>query len=754
MKLALFLLVIFGLTLNTYSENITPDREVEVFEDSIIITYNFKGARFLQDPLFPNAKFWHIPGFGVNEEIGKPSTLARWDSFVIPDGKTASIKIIDCEYCDTTFCLSPARQPLLNNDTTGYTAETVSPISNYIGFYPSNIIKLDNVQYYRGQKMQKVCISPIQYNHTDGIVRYFSKIKYCVNFNDTGNRDRIKNNIKISSFDYALNNIAINEPTNLKKSRNTYSLAQLDNRSYLIISVPEYEDAIYKFAEWKKTLGYNVHVALNDAWTKESVKEFITNLYNETENLYYILIIGDINDVPSYTESYAGYTYVTDLYYGCMDGIDDYIPDVYRGRIVVRTNEEASGVLNKIVDYERNPIIDDLFYNKGVHSAYFQDDNNDGYEDLRLTLTSEEILNYMQQHIGKNVDRIYSAKNYVNPLFWNNGDYSTGVEIPECLKKSNFAWDGDSTDIIEKISAGCFYFLMLSHGGRYYWVHPFFHQNSIQSLTNGNKQPIIFSMSCETGRYNYQSPCLAETFLKRANGGCVGIYAATRVTLAGYTDLLTSYMFDAIWPDSILRIKMPMASDDRTNIVQPIYRLGEILDISMNYLDEVKLSNNSKFHTRAVFHYFGDPSMMIRTETPFKFNPYIKRENGIITVNSNCEDTRISFYTPSTNNIDSYIGRYVEYNTTSDSVIVSLSKHNYIPVILDCNKHVFIQNDTITGEHLFVGENIHIGKKVTPLKEEGPVVIENGSIKINSKNTILNHGTIIKNSNMEINNSY
>ena len=92
-------------------------------------------------------------------------------------------------------------------------------------------------------------------------------------------------------------------------------------------------------------------------------------------------------------------------------------------------------------------------------------------------------------------------------------------------------------------------------------------------------------MSCQTGKFDYSSNCFAETFLKKGNGGCVGIIAASEISFSGYNDILTETMFDAIWPDSILRIKMKTGTDNRTVNCEPVYELGRILDSGLNYMD-------------------------------------------------------------------------------------------------------------------------------------------------------------------------
>ena len=744
------------------ANNFVPYRNVETTDDGVIVTYRFRGGIHQQDPLYPNAKYWKIPGFGLNEESGKPSTLSRWDSFAIPNGSNVSVEVLECEYTDTAFVLAPARHALFNNDTIGYTLDNVPPITAYAGFYPTDIIEMSAITNYRGQDIQRIGVHPIQYSYTNGIVRNYSLIKYRINFDRTNSRSINPSNVKISPTDPIINNMVLN-PTDIIKSQpvaRTYTeggAAIEDNRDYLIVSVPKYEEAVNNFAEWKRKMGYRVHVVMENAYSSAYLKAIIQNLYNQNGvNLDYLLIVGDSHDVPA---SYDGekingeetYYYKTDLYYGFTtnDGVDSF--KMSRGRIPVKNNDEATIIFNKIIQYERNPVTDPLFYNTGLHCAYFQDDNYDGYADRRFAQTSEEVLNYMEEYIKKNVNRVYFTKTSVNPRHWNNELYSYGEEVPGYLKKPAFAWDGNYSDIITHIDNGCFYVFLEDHGSVRSWSNPYFNCNHISSLNNGVKLPIIFSISCLTGKFNHGTDCFAETFLKKENGGCVSIIAATETSFLGYNEALAEMMFDAIWPSNVLRIDMPeYGFDARKKVVEPVYELGKILDMGLTYLWEIGGPKN-RLYTRELYHCFGDPSMMIRTEVPQKFSPTIRRINGVISVNANCDSTRISFYTPATKQVDSYFGRTINYSTTADSVIVCIDKHNYIPFIVNCDKNVYVQNENINDERTYVGENILIGKNVTTLKEQGEVIIQNANVKFQGKEVILHSGTTITNSNVEIN---
>lgn len=103
-----------------------------------------------------------------------------------------------------------------------------------------------------------------------------------------------------------------------------------------------------------------------------------------------------------------------------------------------------------------------------------------------------------------------------------------------------------------------------------------------------------------------------------------------------------------------------------------------------------------------LYHYFGDPSMMIYTDVPKDFStPVIKYMNGKIYVKSPCDSTRITFYTPSsvTPVVDTFIGNSIEYETNADSVKICVDKHNYVPYVW--YKNLYIQNENIVSVNYF-----------------------------------------------------
>ena len=146
--------------------------------------------------------------------------------------------------------------------------------------------------------------------------------------------------------------------------------------------------------------------------------------------------------------------------------------------------------------------------------------------------------------------------------------------------------------------------------------------------------------------------------------------------------------------------------------------------------------------------------MMMYTNEPTSLGtPIINYKNGKLCVQSPCDSTRISFYSPSSISpvVDSYIGDYVEYETNADSVIICIDKHNYIPFVQTYHKNIFLQNDTITDDRYLLGDSIIIGRNVTSQKPVGDVIINNANLSLQGGTIRLDRGTFITNSRVSIN---
>lgn len=597
----------------TYTDNGLSNVEIE---------YQFSGATLSQKQVNTTTyDYLDIKDFNKMSDVGKPALPAHNDIIAVPDNASVTIEILETQFKEISgFMIHPALKPA--TDTYGkpeppFEIDQTTYSTN--AYFPKDIVGVLDIQKIRGTSLATIQICPVQFNPVTKTIKVYSKIKYRITFEGV-NKSFQSLSYQSTSTKHLLGNIVLNSSC-AKQSLSTKSLkSNTLSKDYIIITHSNFNASADSLAKWKRQLGYEVEVFSKSSWTAAQVKDTIHRCYTRWMPDYFVIIgdhdyvPGEIKQDPSYGESFA-----TDLYYACVDGVNDYYPDIAHGRISVISSEQAMTVVQKIINYERNPVSDSSFFMNGLNCAMFQDDYNDGYEDRRFLLTSEEIRDYL---INKNytIGRVYKS-DATNPLYYNNGYYADGQAMPsELLKANGFNWNGSTSDIVSQINNGRFYVLHRDHGyqGGSGWHQPYFVSSSINSLSNGNKLPVVFSMNCHTGEF-LLSECFAEKFLRKSSGGAVGIFAASYYSYSGYNDALTIGMFDAIWSSPGLVANF--GSGGRQNPSHTphgdILTMGQVLNQGL--LRMVETWNGYSTYIRyqnEIFHYFGDPAMKIWTDFP------------------------------------------------------------------------------------------------------------------------------------------
>jgi len=730
-------------TVDTIADT-APTRQVQCTDTGVTVTYSFSNAALQSDPLFEGCSMLKIDGFGVNYVPEEPAVLFRSDMFALPAGASAKLSLGDCEYTEFDCQLSPSRQLLPNNTSLGHTRDNVLPIKPYSGLFPAEIASMPVPQCYRGTPLQSVQISPVQYDYERQTVRVYTKLQYILTYDFSSPQKMRDNNANtpayISPSDNFISNLTLNSAS-LRASGPARApvTEQNDTKDYLIITTPYYKEAAQTLAEWKKLLGFRTHIIARNDWTPDTVKSEVRKFYANHPALYYLLIIGGHKDVPAMKGTAPRPildSYVTDYRYGCI--ADSTLQEIACGRIPVSNDLIAKATIQKIVDYEKNPLLDSGFYNTGLHCSQFQDENFDGSEDRRFVQTSEDIYNFMNTFQHKTINRVYFAEPTVNPSFWNNNPYSTGGSIPDYLKRPGFKWDGSTEHIIDHINQGTFYVLHTGHGMPLGWGNPSFTSTDVSNLNNGKKLPVFFNMNCETGKFDYRFSCFAEDLLNHGKGGCIGIFAASSSSLSGINDALACGMINAIWPSPILSpdIKDVFTGEMFPSTIEcsPTYALGDISNQGKWRAQERIRDATSSYwtYTKYIFHCFGDPSMQIITETPTPFNEIKIFRAGSVSVRfANLDDdpARITFYDHSNGEVYSTVATHTIYHTDHPEMVdVCVSAHNKIPYI--SQGPVYLQGERVRGDKLIVAKSIFAGSNVTPYKLPGQVTFVKGNITL------------------------
>lgn len=245
--------------------------------------------------------------------------------------------------------------------------------------------------------------------------------------------------------------------------------------------------------------------------------------------------------------------------------------DIVIGRIPCRTPEDAQGVVNKLK----------LYYDKKAFGSWrnrltFVSDDMDKSYEAEFTEESEQYATYI-------------AKNY--PSLRLNKIYADAFK--QVTNGNNEKYPDVSEAINATLNDGTLFMNYQGHGGEKGWAQEeILDIPMINSWSNKNKMPILFTATCEFSRYDdpkFQSA--GELALLNANGGAIGLMTTTRLVFVSGNTIIN----DAFWT----KYGFPKPNE-------PIPTLGEVYKRLKNrpHLSWQMTEDNK-------FALLGDPSMEI-----------------------------------------------------------------------------------------------------------------------------------------------
>jgi hypothetical protein len=360
---------------------------------------------------------------------------------------------------------------------------------------------------------------------------------------------------------------------------------------------------------------------------QEKIKYFIKNAI-ESWTTGNILLVGGSSKVPVrethvFIEDDPGYgdeIFVSDLYYadiyngtgafsswdsnmnnifgeyhwqGQTDAVDLH-PDVYLARLPTTSTSQVTACVNKIQTYENTP---------GYQQSWFPNlvvVGGDSFEDTS-TIDEGEYANQ------KVIDIMTGFA--PNKLWVTNG------------KLTSLAPTGVA-NIKSAINSGCGFVDFNGHGNTNVWAtHP--HDNfglwvptpighitssDIQTLSNGNKLPIVTVEACSTAKFASDTNCFNWAFLYNSNGGAIGTFGATGI---GYSYIGTGViqgLIGKIGLDTYKAYKLDQATT-----------FGEMWSRALNRYIKSGMTD-ADYKSVEEWQAFGDPTLAIgeKSQAPAK----------------------------------------------------------------------------------------------------------------------------------------
>ena len=518
----------------------------------------------------------------VNSLIkNKPSLPHINRSFIIPDHRSINTEIIsyECkEYQNINVLPSKGNIPRsINIESIPYVKDKLY-YSN--AFYPSNIVELHNPYILRDFRGQVLQLNPFQFNPQNSILKVYTKVVVKIIFNGNNSiNELILNNKNFSSVTKDYDYLYTDRFLNYSFHKNRYTPIEEDGEM-LIICYDSFCGEMFPFVNWKNQKGIKTTMVplSNVGNTPSSIKSYVENFYN-SNNLSYLLLVGDINQIPSYSSGGGWSAGESDPWYSYMSGNDSY-PEFFVGRFSAENTAHVQTQVQRSIEYERDPQNNSDWYKKGVMIASDEGPGDDGeFDDVHARNLRSLLLDYTYDDI----DELYEGSQGGNDA---NSNPSSSM-----LKNAL----NDGRGIVH----------YTGHGETTYLVTTGFGNSDVNDLTNTSQLPFMCAVGCISGNFAGNT-CLAETFQRASN------FNEPTGTVASF--MSTIYMG---WAP-------PMeAQDEMVDILVESYlnnRKYTFGGISYNGCLKMNDSYGSEgYQETDHWTIFGDPSLELRTDTPTSF---------------------------------------------------------------------------------------------------------------------------------------
>lgn len=350
----------------------------------------------------------------------------------------------------------------------------------------------------------------------------------------------------------------------------------------LIIHPEEYGRDLLPFFKWKKQRGYLVYGETIESIGNDQDKiQEVINQYYHSSNVRYVVIIGDHDQVVPHRGTVGNSEgKPADPMYALID--QDIYPDLYISRIPVNSAQELRVIINKTIRYEKAEVDDYSWYDQGISIG--SDEGGNTYYDLN---DDGEKVPYEGEK-----DRTI-AEHLAEQL------RSAGYSEVALLFDTDEA-DAAKSNLIDELNQGAGLVYYLGHGVEYKWKTTQFTNSDIGQLKNYNKTPVIISVACLNGNFEWvEGDSFAENWIS----------AGTEEVGTGAVAILASSTVQPWTPPTVgLKDMVNSISTAKYKTLGGIFTNGVI-----SFLRKKRKEIIDTFQS---WHIFGDATIMLRTKAP------------------------------------------------------------------------------------------------------------------------------------------
>ena len=713
------------------------------------------------------------------DSIGAPNLPVFIQSFVLPAGSILTgIQITPSQ--QTTFTGNPYIRPAQPPCIIGQACDTVPPnpaIYNSANPYPAQHIKVIADRYIFNYHVVTVQICPFEYIPVNRKLSLFQQLNFNIQYTQGTNTHTDKSSPKMTmmNFDFIKSMMANPQDPGLQRPSTNPSVLGVANKrilhwqpddigdqpDYVIVTNNALKPYFQILADYKIKRGIPTVIAtVEDIYQsypgvdyQEQIRNYLKDVFQNWGSIY-VLLGGDTNIIPARIGLKEGIYYrITDLYYSDIYkvGVIDYNwnsngngdfgwdeisqidreSDIYLGRLSVKNITELDNIIQKIIRYENATNL------------------NTNYIKNLLMLGAYSSYNHTS-HTGTQGGQNDIHSFHINTPFLDNSNKYFLLDDHQ-----NYSWANNHSDelnkanTLNKLNSGNYQFIIhIDHSYPYAigvsseMKANLLQNNDADNLQNNNNYQIMYTNGCEPGMFD--KDCFAEHYINSQSSGGIAIVANTGFGYWGQTQMFVNFMSE-------------LTDNDKSGILGNAFYASQINNDPSNFTQVFKRT------------LFGDPSMMVWTDTPQNItltvpqnvtidnstnNPFVVQLNSL----SHKADITVYKYNNVTQQIEIYASQTAPAGQTSTTfylhpdtegqLLVTATAKNYLPATATSQihlpqAHLYITNVSFTDSNgnnaIEPGENISLNITLT---NSGNTDISNISAHLHPDDALLNQITV------------
>jgi len=616
--------------------SILEDGASETVIEFNVAGYNQKSINIESNPY----SVLSVPEAPIFLEKGYPELPRVNRSIVIPDEAKMRVEIVEAEY-DTVdgVLIAPSKGSLPRSIDPHTVPYTFSDFYKTDTFWPVNTIELSQPFIIRDLRGITLRFNLFRYNAVREqlvvckrlVVRVFAE-----GIDDVNVKKSRRTNL-YPDFYNLYQRFFLNFSEDKVRSLGKAAYADIgETGRMLIIAADSFYTSAIPLRDWRTRKGHKTRlVKCSDVGTTwDDIQDYIQDMYDTDSSVTYILLVGEgINDdIPSTSVPYPGSESApTDPTYTLLAGDDPY-PDAYVARISAENVDQVDNQVRRIIKYETNPVSGSWFH-KACGIASHQGNPADS---TRCNWLRDDLLASGYSSVDKLYD-ITSASPITNAL-------NTGRGVV------NFIGHGIETE----------------WGFNQPCVWPLFSVDDVQTLSNTNLLPFIFSVACEVGSFSEISTCFSEAWLrsgtKDSPKGAIGFYGSS---------IIQPWVEPCVAQAEAMDL---LVADDKITVG------GLCFNGSCKMIEDYPWTGPNVFYT---WNIFGDAATHVWTDTPSEFtNVQIMDDGEFVYINANtdgCDICACSGNNGSGYHSVAYDVSGTGFETQVRPLYITVTKHNYIP---------------------------------------------------------------------------